>query len=156
MKLMIVSDSHGDRRNLRRAVVENPDAQAMFFLGDGLRDVEAVAEEFPALRLYCVSGNNDLASFAPSEGLVPCGGLLIFYTHGHRYQVKSSLTELAETAAARGADIALYGHTHSALQTREVGVTLFNPGSVSGVSRQASYGVLEIENGKAQFTIRYL
>ena len=51
MKLLIVSDTHGDLRALRRAVEREADAAAVIFLGDGLRDAEALQNERPALRL---------------------------------------------------------------------------------------------------------
>ena len=134
MKLLIVSDTHGDLRALRRAVDVEQDAAAVIFLGDGLRDAEALQDERPALRLYAVRGNCDLGLSAATGALAPFGGVLFFYTHGHLYGVKSGLTELAEAAAARGAQAALFGHTHRQTLEQRSGVLLFNPGSLS--SRQ--------------------
>ena len=83
-RLVVVSDSHGNPAALRRAIASVPDANAVFFLGDGIRDLLQVREEFPGLRFYPVAGNCDFQRSYPTEGLVPFEGRLIFYTHGHR------------------------------------------------------------------------
>ena len=87
----------------------------------------------------------------PSEGMVPFGGVLFFYTHGHHYGVKMGSERLAECAGERGADVALFGHTHRRELVRGVGTaaTVFNPGSLRD---GGSYGVITITNGKCSFT----
>lgn len=156
MKLLIVSDTHGDRRALERAVNAEPDAAAVLFLGDGLRDAEALGDARPALRIYSVRGNCDLASFAPADALAPFGGVLFFYTHGHLYGVKSGLDALARAAAARGAGAALFGHTHRAALERRGGVLLFNPGALSSQNGRGEYGVAVVGDGRVAFEHRKL
>ena len=151
MKLLILSDSHGDSAALMTALEANTDAQAVIFLGDGMRDVEWLEDAYPHTRIYAVRGNCDMMSFAPTEGLAPFGGSLVFYTHGHLYGVKSGPYELADAAKARGADIALYGHTHCRALEQVDGVWLFNPGALSYTRGEggSSYGVLTLEPGSA-------
>lgn len=156
MKLLVVSDTHGDTRALFQAVRREGDADAVFFLGDGTRDVDELRDERPSLRLYAVRGNCDFASFDPIDGLAAFGGVLFYYTHGHLYGVKSGLDALAEAARARGADAALYGHTHLPLLTRVGGVTLFNPGALSRAGERGGYGVVTIEGGAPSFSHRQL
>ena len=68
-----------------------------------------------------------------------------------QYQVKSTLALLAQETKRRGADIALYGHTHKPLITQLNGVTLINPGSMRfPVNEGGSYCYLVIN--KAKFT----
>lgn len=152
MKLLVVSDSHGDQRALEAAVDQNPEASAVIYLGDGMRDIEALQEERPSLRIYAVRGNCDFASFAALEGLAPFAGTLVFYTHGHIYDVKSGLERLAAAAAARGAGVALFGHTHEPTLREVGGVWLFNPGSVSTYAGRGSFGVLTLGAGAPVFT----
>lgn len=156
MKILIVSDTHGDLRALRRAVDKEQDAAAVIFLGDGLRDAETLQDERPALRLYTVRGNCDLTLTAPAGALAPFGGFLFFYTHGHLYGVKSGLTELAEAAAARDAQAALFGHTHRQTLERRNGVLLFNPGSLSSHQGEGHYGIATVQDGKVTFEHRKL
>ena len=157
-KIIVASDVHGRLRDLRWILLHERDADALFFLGDGLYDLDqalATCEKVgrkPHYPIYRVRGNCDVGYPDPLEGLVPLGGLLIFYTHGHMYSVKSSYDILAETAEARGADIALFGHTHAHALVN-AGFSdlpiLFNPGSVRD---GASYGIIEIEEGKPKFS----
>ncbi len=156
MKLLIVSDTHGDLRALRRAVEREADAAAVIFLGDGLRDAEALQNERPALRLYSVRGNCDMASFASASALAPFGGVLFYYTHGHLYGVKSGLTELAEAADARGAQSALFGHTHRQTLEKRGGVVLFNPGALSSQCGEGHYGIAIVQEGSVRFEHRKL
>lgn len=146
MKLLILSDSHGDRVALGRAWEKEQDADALIFLGDGIRELETLQAQNPAKRMYFVRGNCDVGSPWPDEGLAAFDGVLFFYTHGHEYSAKMTLGLLAETAAARGAQVALYGHTHHAMKTVRSGVTLFNPGALGG-SRGGSYGVITTAPG---------
>ena len=154
-KILVASDSHGSAYALCRVAGAELDAEAMIFLGDGLRDLEKLQQSYPRLRVYSVRGNCDYAAFEPAEGLASFGGMLFFYTHGDRYGVKYSRHRLAETARARGADAALYGHTHLARCETIGGVTVFGPGSV-GEPRggTASYGVILIENERPRFEHR--
>ena len=156
MKLLIVSDTHGDVRALRRAVDREQDAAAVIFLGDGLRDAETLQDERPALRLYTVRGNCDLAVSAPPFALAPFGGVLFFYTHGHLYSVKSGLTELAGAAAQRDAQAALFGHTHRPALEERNGVLLFNPGALSTLSGEGCYGIAMVQDGTVAFEHRKL
>lgn len=132
-RLVVVSDSHGNPAALRRAIASVPDASAVFFLGDGIRDLLQVRGEFPGLRFYPVAGNCDFQRSYPTEGLVPFEGKLIFYTHGHLYGVALGPEQLQLTGENRGADIVLFGHTHRPLIVpgeRDWPAAL-NPGSCS-------------------------
>ena len=146
MKLLVVSDVHGDLDALERAVDAEADTDAVIFLGDGLREAENLQDMRPELKIYSVRGNCDYASFAPPDGLAAFGGVL--------YNVKNELDTLADAARARGADAALYGHTHCAGCEERSGVVLFNPGALSRVQGRGSYGVVMVENGAPRFEHR--
>ena len=127
--------------------LENPDA--CFFLGDGERDIARVIEEYPDLPVYAVSGNCDFRTDLSSSLFCEIGGVRIFATHGHLSRVKYDydLETLTSQAVEAGADIALFGHTHSQQLCESRGVTLLNPGSI-GRGYYPSYAVLTIENGR--------
>lgn len=154
MKLLVVSDVHGDLDALERAVDAEADADAVIFLGDGLQEAENLHYMHPELKIYSVRGNCDYASFAPADGLAAFGGVLFYYTHGNLYNVKNELDTLAHAAHMRGADAALYGHTHCTACEERNGVMLFNPGSLSKVLGRGIYGVVMIENGTLHFEHR--
>ena len=151
-KLLVLSDSHGGRDAIERILkAESKNIDALIFLGDGLRDLELALTKYPRLRAYSVAGNCDYGALEPTDGLAAFDGVVIFYTHGHMYGVKYDLDTLADAAAARGADVALFGHTHRRELVRGVGTaaTVFNPGSLRD---GGSYGVITIENGECSFT----
>lgn len=146
MRILVLSDSHGNVSALRRAILAQNEARHIFFLGDCARDTEALFEEFPDRVFHTVCGNCDYASLLPSTALENINGTLIFYSHGHPYYVKQSPVPFLQAAEKRGAKIALFGHTHSSLTRYENGVWLVNPGSVS-LPREGrpSYAVIDIE-----------
>ena len=146
LRILVFSDSHGNVSALRRALTAQKQAQHIFFLGDCLRDIEALEEEFPDKIFHKVSGNCDFAALCPSTAMENLNGTLIFYSHGHPYYVKQSYVPFLQAAESRGAKIALFGHTHSSLIKYENGVYLVNPGSIS-LPREGkpSYAVIDIE-----------
>lgn len=148
MKICVFSDSHGYAGNMMTAIeLEKPDL--CFFLGDGERDIARVIEEYPDLPVYAVSGNCDFRTDLSSSLFCEVGGVKIFATHGHLSRVKYEydLETLTSQAVEAGADIALFGHTHSQQLCESRGVTLLNPGSI-GRGYYPSYAVLTIENGR--------
>ena len=56
-------------------------------------------------------------------------------------------------AKEKGADIALYGHTHVAHDEEVDGIRLFNPGSLG---YEKSFGVIEIRDGQVLSNIARL
>ena len=154
MKLLVFSDTHGNAAPMLDAAGRETDANACFFLGDGVRDAQLLAEKHPALPLYVVRGNCDLAAPDPTEGLVPFGDLLLFYAHGHTLSVKMDLERLFWMATRRGADIALFGHTHTPHYECRDGLHLFNPGSI-GQPRGGppTYGIVTIREDVPEFRI---
>lgn len=146
MRILVISDTHGNEPGLLQAVAEQPTARAVIHLGDGAREVLAAAERFPDLPFYAVRGNCDWASvagdlpFAREESFV---GKRVFFTHGHLYEVKFDLYRAVCAARERQADVLLYGHTHTAHSTWDDGLLVFNPGSLSG-GADSTYGTLDI------------
>ena len=153
MEFLILSDSHGKVGAIRAAFdrqIKKPDA--VFFLGDGLRDIEDRIEGIPVIR---VRGNCDWGCMGdvPEEQCLTLEGHRILLTHGHRYGVKRGVGGLLSAAEARNADLILYGHTHCpetetvpagspiGNRTSSRAITLFNPGSIG---ENGSFGTLTL------------
>ena len=145
MRLLVLSDSHGRRGALERAIAEQPAARHIFFLGDLVRDIEAVREFFPDRVFHIVTGNCDGPTLFPAAAIETVEQMPILYTHGHTFRVKSGTGPLLERAREHGCKIALFGHTHIPLLSYENGVYAVNPGSV-GAARNGveSYAVIDI------------
>lgn len=162
MELLIFSDSHGRTDGMLWAL----DAQlrrpnGICFLGDGLRDLDALDD---ATAVYAVRGNCDWDSAAasyPSELLLHFEGHTLFLTHGHTYGVKGGVGALIAHAADVGADIVLFGHTHEPLsetipagtqignRVLERPMYLFNPGSIG---YEHSFGTLLLSGDAVLFS----
>ena len=144
MKLLVLSDSHGEGRKIMR-FLDTPDAYThVLYLGDGWRDAEVLQYAFP-IQFAAVKGNCDYDCDWNEEYTFWAGNTRIFMTHGHRYNVKYGLGSLAAAAKANGASIALYGHTHRADVSYVDGVLCINPGHVCYPCTTATYAEIVIE-----------
>ena len=150
MKLLVFSDSHSDSKSMREIILmQRGGCDAVAFLGDGVRDINKIKDDFPSIAFYIVKGNCDL--FAPSveeELLIDFDGLKIFMTHGHNYGAKSGCGRLIYRARELEADAVLFGHTHqmldSVIEVQGRKIRIFNPGSVG---HEGAFGVLNTSNG---------
>lgn len=143
MRILVISDSHGDSYKLRRVIEKHPEAKYVFHLGDGASDIKSVMDDFPDRTFVCVKGNCDSYCDFPESEVITLSGKRIYITHGYLERVKYGIDLLAATAIENGADIALYGHTH--IQNTEYfsGLHIFNPGSL----RNGDYGLVDIVKG---------
>jgi putative phosphoesterase len=143
MRVLVISDTHGDQHSLRRVIDSQPKAKIIFHLGDGAREAEALADEYPEREFCAVRGNCDFGySTYPDTDIKIVNNRKIFYTHGHRYEVKNDLYRIVCAARERQADILLFGHTHQPLCEYQDGLYIFNPGSLSAFC--PSYGYIDI------------
>lgn len=130
MRILVLSDSHGNSAPAEKAIqLLNPDR--VIFLGDGLREIENLSYIYNNIPFHTVRGNCDFMADEPAVDFMTVGQHKIFFTHGHLYRVKSGTEQLLESAKARNADIALYGHTHVAHTEYIDGMYIINPGSCS-------------------------
>lgn len=148
-KILILSDTHGNGKALEKLSPLVAENDYVIHLGDGVGDMRVLRDQYPD-KVFVCAGNCDFFSPYPPCGELDVEYLKIFYCHGHHYGVKSDLSNLAKEAKRRGADIALYGHTHRALISEQDGITLINPGSLRyPVGEGGSYCYLVIHKDKA-------
>ena len=146
MRILVLSDSHGNTAALRKAINAQKEAKHIFFLGDNIRDIESVKDDYPDRTFYSVSGNCDYGSLALTTDIAVIEGRKILFTHGHKFLVKQSTVPLRHAAAQRNIQIALFCHTHIPVTVYEEGVWLVNPGSVSAPREgRPTYAVIDIE-----------
>ena len=149
MKILVLSDSHSGLSFMRRCIrTVKPDA--MIHLGDYYDDGEAMAEEFPNIRIHQVPGNCDkyrMIRYEPEVRCYPVGGVKFYMTHGHLHNVKINICRLVLEARKLDAQVVLYGHTHVADCHREAdGLWVMNPGACG--STGGSVGLIEISDGQ--------
>lgn len=145
MRILVFSDSHGRGNRVEAAIIEQPQAEHIFFLGDRCSDIEHLPELYPDKKFYTVYGNCDMRFGGDTVKMENIGGHKILYTHGHEFSVKSGTERLISYARNVGADIVLYGHTHVAETRYSDGLHIINPGSIGKGAGFDSYAFLDIE-----------
>ena len=146
MKILVLSDSHGNVDNMARAV-EKEQPRLILHLGDCWGDAERLRKRFPNIPMEQVPGNCDYRSMEPAERLLFIEDKRVMICHGHTLGVKQSLLRAGLKAEEENLDLLLFGHTHQPLVDMR-GRTLFiNPGSI-GDYFHPFYAVVTIENGK--------
>ena len=162
MKLIVVSDIHGRYDRLISVMDMHRDADALIFLGDGIRDLMRADAYSYSFTVYSVRGNCDGISFlspdenTPDELCLTFEGFRIFALHGHTRGVKSGSERAIYAAMDKEADLLLYGHTHipeeKYLPEQSNGypkpLRIFNPGSLGASGDgKGHFGLIQIKNG---------
>lgn len=146
MKILVLSDSHGNISNMTEAV-ERTAPRMILHLGDCWRDAEKLQAQFPRIPMEHVPGNCDFRPDEPAEKLLFLEDLRCLICHGHTYGVKSSLLTAGFAAEEQQLDLFLFGHTHRPMVDKRGRTTFLNPGSI-GDYRQPTYGVITLEGGR--------
>lgn len=151
MKILVISDSHGDTASFESAVRHNRKADVIVFCGDGHRDLQTIRAAHHGKKFIAVAGNCDWHCDLPFVEEAELCGKKIIVTHGHMFGVKEGYYRIANFGKQNNADIVLFGHTHKQFCTVESGMLLLNPGSVGYGGR---YSIIDIDEktGKIKAT----
>lgn len=159
MKILIVSDSHRNNKNIERVVKKVRPIDMLIHCGDAEGDEYKIGE-MAGCPMEIVTGNNDFFSSLPGEKEFILQKYKIWLTHGHYYNVSMGPERIVEEARAKKVDIVMYGHTHKPVVKDFGDVIAVNPGSISYPrqdGRKPSYIIMEIDKkGELHFTINFL
>lgn len=153
MKIVFVSDTHGDEDSLRRVVEFVKDYDAIIHTGDvlpyGVDYPCFISEYIKELdNIYFVRGNTDYfdgmsvmnKDNSYYDSIFNIGNYSIFATHGFI----ESMSRYECMAVENSCDILVYGHTHIKRLEKKDDLIILNPGSTSrprdGI---ASFAILE-------------
>ena len=151
MKILVMSDSHGNKDAMLKAVsLESPGL--ILHLGDHDWDCSAIEWKYPEIPLRSVKGNCDRSSDGLETDEFTLCGKRFFITHGNLYKVKTGFSSIINSACVRGADIMLFGHTHTPHYSMLENITIINPGSIGMGGK--TYAVLEFKNGAMTCNIK--
>ena len=150
VKIGIISDSHDQMDNIRKAVeiFKEKKVDFVFHLGDCINPV--AAKSFLGLKIKGVFGNNDGDKFrlvkAYEEidgellgdfGELECAGLRFALYHGADQEIKDALVKCGKY------DVVFSGHTHI-IENKKVGNTLcINPGTAHGFGGRATIAIFD-------------
>ncbi|QBK26445.1 metallophosphoesterase [Ureibacillus thermophilus] len=150
MKLLVMSDTHGDAEIIQTVKNRHPEVDVVIHCGDSELDYKHPYFE----GVKRVRGNCDRDKRFPEEELFEVEGKKIYVTHGHLYNVKSTTMNLFYRAKEVEADAVFFGHSH-VLGAELVENTMFvNPGSLlkpRGLDKK-SYAVIEFKDNLWKFT----
>lgn len=160
MKILVVSDTHGNEDNLSRVLEEVGMPDHLIHLGDA-ESGEGRIRDMVQCPVHIVAGNCDFFSDLPTTEIVEIGDQRILITHGHYYYVSVGIRDLVEDARANDCNVAMFGHTHRPFLDQSDGdVTVLNPGSLSYPrqdGRRPSYALMTLDgHGGADFELCYL
>jgi uncharacterized protein len=142
LKIVVVSDTHGNYPAAVRAVsLAAPDL--VVHLGD-LHEDALLLETAIGIPVISVPGNCDSDAAAPRRIVREIGKTVFFICHGDRFHVKSGLRRLEEAAAAAGASVVLFGHTHRPLVEMRNGTLFVNPGTLEESARERTYAIVAV------------
>lgn len=156
MQIGIISDTHRDILSIHQAVRALEDMDLIIHLGDNVQDVEEIKKIYKN-EVISVKGNCDFTSKCSDEVIREIGGVKFLITHGHKYDVKYSIMRLKYRAEELGAQVALFGHTHTSVIEYDNGILFMNPGSAS-LPRDMikSVGIIRINGENALGEIKIL
>ena len=143
-KVLVVSDSHGNRDALREVLLREADAAVVVHCGDGGSDLRDLAPL--GMQVKIARGNCD-GHGAPLVLDFDVAGVRVMALHGHTASVHFSMDRLIELGIARSAAVVLFGHLHQQVDAEYGGTHFFNPGALSRQTTDPSYGVLIIGEG---------
>lgn len=152
MHCLVISDSHRSPENIGRALDRCRGAEVVFYLGDGISELEPYVDAHPEIAWIYVLGNCDSPTVIRNTPVKKVESITLFghrivLTHGDLYGAKYGLGGLLALAKTEHADLVLFGHTHIPSEDRTAdGITLFNPGALErGFASPPSFGVITFD-----------
>ncbi|MGM0874484.1 MAG: metallophosphoesterase family protein [Bacillota bacterium] len=145
MKVLIMSDSHGLTTEIDDIKKRHKDeVDLMFHCGDS--ELSATSSELTSFK--GVKGNCDFDSDLPNEIIEDLNGFTLYMTHGHLYNVKSTLMNLKYRALEVKAKMVCYGHSHIAGAEIIDQILFINPGSIRLpiLRKQKTYAILDVQD----------
>lgn len=143
MKLLVVSDNHGDESSLEELIYLYEDEIDLWLhCGDSeFSNTHNIWETYKT-----VNGNMDRRNEFPEHLVESMNDETFIVVHGHKHRVKFSFEPMAELAKENNAKIVFYGHTHIPKVDKEAGIYFINPGSIRkprGPINVGSYAIYE-------------
>ncbi|WP_432358326.1 metallophosphoesterase [Sporosarcina sp. UB5] len=142
MRVIVMSDSHGDKETVN--AVSALQADAIFHCGDS----ELAWDDTLLTNIHIVKGNCDRDHRFPDSVIVEVGSKKIWMVHGHEHDCKRTMLPLYYHALELGADIVLFGHSHSYGAELRDGILFVNPGStiLPREGKQPTFAEIEWED----------
>ncbi len=148
MKILIVSDIHGDVDAFQQ-IVKNEPADHIVSLGDSECSVQALKQ------VDTIIHGNALMDVGQAVAVRSFKALKVVMTHGHLAQVNQGDEGLIKLLQEHQAHLIMHGHTHLARFIHQPPYYFLNPGAIFGPrgSWPSSYALLTVS--AATFTVTF-
>lgn len=152
MQILVMSDTHGDSDVIEKVRSFYPNVDALIHCGDSELPFSHKALE----GMKKVRGNCDIDKAFPDESIFDLENVTIFATHGHLFNVKTSILSLSYRAKEVNAQIACFGHSHILGAEMIDDVLFINPGSLLKPRgrKEKSFALVEAED--TYFEVKFL
>ena len=162
MKIGVVSDSHGQVENLRRAITAMKEAGAdrIVHLGDDYDDVKALSDQERAMIIQVpgVFSTYYQDPLIPNRLIEEWEEVRVLLTHtpeAHKHDLPTD--PKPEDAVARGeVRVVLFGHSHIPEVKEQAGVIWVNPGHLKADDKKGyppTYALLEVVGSEIRVRI---
>lgn len=148
MKIIVVSDSHGDTFILNKVFEENKDADLFIHCGD------YCIPDYMMSTYRFVRGNCDWSSEAPEKIDIETPFGKIHVEHGDSYEMISNPDKYIKSLKCK---IFLSGHTHVQVDKKIGDTYVFNPGSLTHPTRTnyGSFLIINIDDETQKLTYKF-
>lgn len=153
MKIVVLSDTHGDAEIISTVFNQEQDADVFFHCGDS----ELSYNDDHFNDMIRVKGNCDFDDNFENDIIVNLDDRKVFITHGHLYDIKTTLALLNDQAQEADADFVFFGHSHL-MGAEVINNRLFlNPGSLTlpRDGNAKSYATVEWEEDENDLTVYF-
>jgi len=144
MQILVMSDTHGDSDVIEKVRGFYPKVDTFIHCGDSELPFSHKALD----GMKKVRGNCDIDQAFPDEAVFDIEDVTVFVTHGHLFNVKTSILSLSYRAKEVDAQIVCFGHSHILAAEMIEDVLFLNPGSLLKPRgrKEKSFALVEIED----------
>ncbi|MGA3676914.1 metallophosphoesterase [Lysinibacillus agricola] len=144
MQILVMSDTHGDSDVIEKVRGFYPKVDTFIHCGDSELPFSHKALD----DMKKVRGNCDIDQAFPDEAVFDIEDVTVFLTHGHLFNVKTSILSLSYRAKEVDAQIVCFGHSHILAAEMIEDVLFLNPGSLLKPRgrKEKSFALVEIED----------
>ncbi|SHJ82035.1 metallophosphoesterase family protein [Tepidibacter formicigenes] len=156
MKIGVIGDTHRNYKYIDKAIDYLKECDLILHTGDNFFDSRYIYK-LTGINTIGVKGNCDFED-VEDEIVFEIENFNIFLCHGHKYDVKYGIRSIKRRALELGADIVIFGHTHTPLNLTENDILFLNPGSISlprGTTKR-SFSIINIEDKTINVEYIYL
>jgi len=158
MKIAIISDSHDNAANLKKAysIIKEENIKTIIHCGD-IASIEVLKEVFGKLKgkIYASLGNMDKDRDFPIEKDSKLPQLKVFSEYGTIKDIAfTHFPEIAKNLSKTNKyKIVFYGHTHKPWEEHIGKARMVNPGNIAGIMYRATFAIYDTETEKLRLKI---